>query len=301
MRHLNVDDVDGLTPLVNTLQQMPLDKEQQSTLHNTVIDRLKQADGYAIDRSIALLKNLALTAQQTGQVIQILKQYLASENIRLWQISALSILQMQSELQPDDPLFEQIYESALSRIDRSDVDARYAAGSVLRALITDERRFNFVLQTLLKRLDDSPDILLPQVIASVFDSADPYRLDFESQKRIMPVLNHSDQRLREQALIILARHLLLLSQAIPNVTTADSLLKNLTEEPQARRHAGYRRALVQALAYWYNAGILRSDDRAAAEHETLNERLQRLRTATTPWWLRAAATEILTTAYRLRS
>jgi hypothetical protein len=300
MRHLDVGDVDGLTPLVNTLGQLPLDDAQRLTLQNTIIARLHRADDYVIDRSIALLKNLDLTPQQTHQVGQILEPYLATAYTPLWQSASTAILQIQPDLQPGDALFKKIYASVFSRLDSPDGATRYAAGSVIHELITDEQRFNLVLQALLRRLDEPAGDPLYQVVAGVLDTANPYRLDAESQKRIMPVLNHPDQRLRQQAITILAKHLLLLNQAISDNAVADSLLKNLIEDPQARRHAGYRRALIQALAYWYNAGIAHSDARAVEEHENLQEQLQLLREKTLPWWLRTAATEVLTTAYQLR-
>ena len=135
-------------------------------------------------------------------------------------------------------------------------------------------------------------------------------------KKLKMSISDPQEQVRQAAVEALGASVLhqgRLDRSLPNTFSG---LLNLLSGDESRLDGQYRRAVIFGLATWYNAGHLEgeettrtagpsntssvSDPEAAAEHVSLQQSLDRLCVYEIRLWLRAAACEVLVTAYRQR-
>lgn len=134
---------------------------------------------------------------------------------------------------------------------------------------------------------------------------------------LLPLLDDSDADVRRTVAEALATLWLFLAQKQPTQPAYKILLHRLGAS-ESRLNARYRGATVLALACWYNAGFpedklgspseaqdtanstTQPDPRAQEEHQVLQKALEDLCYNETRLWLRSAACQVWSAAYRLR-
>jgi len=205
---------------------------------------------------------------------------------------------------------EPVVKTLLTAAQHQDSDVREAAVGALGRLPIPAEQVEPVVKTLLTAAQDQNSNVRSATVGALGQLIVPAEQLTGVVDALMPsTVDATDatDELRSTASDSIGRIWLAGAQKDPNSTVYLSLLQRLRTEDKSRLNAGYRRALVSALAYWYNAGQddagkdnpFAEDRRARQEHVDLQNELEKLRD-TGPLWLRVAAAEVWMTAYELR-